>query len=140
MINKTVLVGRLTKDPDLRYTGSGTAVASFTLAVNRNFKNQAGEQEADFINCVAWKKPAETIANHVKKGHLLGVVGRIQTRSYENQQGQRIYVTEVVAEEFQFLEKRDSNQQSDQNRGNFERNNDPFANNSINVDDSDLPF
>lgn len=156
MINKTVLVGRLTKDPDLRYTGSGTAVASFTLAVNRNFKNQAGEQEADFINCVAWKKPAETIANHVKKGHLLGVVGRIQTRSYENQQGQKVYVTEVIADNFQLLEskKADSSQntqgsgvsnsqtnnytRNQQNRNNDES--DPFGNSSIDIDSQDLPF
>lgn len=109
MINNVVLVGRLTKDIDLRYTSSGTAVGSFNLAVNRNFKSQSGEQEADFIQCVAWRKTAETAANYVKKGSLIGVTGRIQTRNYDNDQGQRIYVTEVVADSIQFLEsKKDS--------------------------------
>ncbi|MGK0551918.1 single-stranded DNA-binding protein [Enterococcus faecalis] len=118
MINQTVLVGRLTKEPDLRYTNSGQAVATFTLAVNRNFKNQNGEHEADFINCVIWRKPAETMSNYAHKGTLLGVVGRIQTRSYENQQGQRVYVTEVVCENFQLLERKakdQSNAQTNQN-------------------------
>ena len=118
MINQTVLVGRLTKEPDLRYTNSGQAVATFTLAVNRNFKNQNGEHEADFINCVIWRKPAETMANYAHKGTLLGVVGRIQTRSYENQQGQRVYVTEVVCDNFQLLERKakdQSNAQTDYN-------------------------
>lgn len=110
MINNTVLVGRLTKDVDLKYTSSGSAVATFTLAVNRNFTNQNGEREADFVNCVIWRKPAETMANYARKGTLLGVVGRIQTRSYENQQGQRVYVTEVVCESFQLLESRSVNE------------------------------
>lgn len=104
MINNVVLVGRLTRDPELRYTGSGTAVASFTLAVNRNFKNQSGQIEADFINCVIWRKPAETMAQYAHKGSLIGVTGRLQSRSYENQQGQRVYVTEVVCDNFQLLE------------------------------------
>ncbi|HGF8032027.1 TPA: single-stranded DNA-binding protein, partial [Enterococcus faecium] len=104
MINNVTLVGRLTKDPDLRYTASGTAVATFTLAVNRNFTNQNGNREADFINCVIWRKPAETMATLAKKGSLIGVVGRIKTRTYDNQQGQRVYVTEVVADNFQLLE------------------------------------
>lgn len=110
MINNVVLVGRLTKDPDLKYTASGTGVATFTLAVNRNFTNQDGTREADFINCVIWRKSAETLANYARKGTLLGVTGRIQTRSYENQQGQRVYVTEVVAENFQLLESRAKNE------------------------------
>ena len=117
MINNVVLVGRLTKDPDLRYTSSGSAVASFTLAVNRNFTNQNGNREADFINCVIWRKPAETMANYARKGTLLGVVGRIQTRSYENQQGQRVYVTEVVCENFQLLESRSVSEQRQTNDG-----------------------
>jgi single-strand DNA-binding protein len=119
MINNVVLVGRLTKDPDLRYTSSSSAVATFTLAVNRNFTNADGNREADFINCVIWRKPAETIANYAKKGTLLGVTGRIQTRNYENQQGNRIYVTEVVCETFQLLESRrsDDNSQQNQNTG-----------------------
>ena len=98
MINNVVLVGRLTKDADLRYTANGTGVATFTLAVNRNFTNQDGNRDADFINCVIWRKSAETLANYARKGTLIGVTGRIQTRNYENQQGQRVYVTEVVAD------------------------------------------
>ncbi|CYU26190.1 single-stranded DNA-binding protein [Streptococcus suis] len=109
MINNVVLVGRLTRDVELRYTPSNQAVATFTLAVNRNFKNQStGEREADFINCVMWRQQAENLANWTKKGHLIGITGRIQTRSYDNQQGHRVYVTEVVAESFQVLEKRDN--------------------------------
>lgn len=111
MINNVTLVGRLTKDPDLRYTANGTGVATFTLAINRNFTNQAGEREADFVQCVIWRKPAETLANYARKGTLLGVTGRIQTRSYENQQGQRVYVTEVVAENFQLLESKATSEQ-----------------------------
>lgn len=108
MLNSTCLVGRLTKDPELRYTPNNQAVATFSLAVNRNFKSQNGEREADFINCVIWRQQAENLANWAKKGALIGITGRIQTRSYENQQGQRVYVTEVVAENFQVLEKRDN--------------------------------
>ncbi|AME06785.1 single-stranded DNA-binding protein SsbA [Bacillus siamensis] len=104
MLNRVVLVGRLTKDPELRYTPSGAAVATFTLAVNRTFTNQSGEREADFINCVTWRRQAENVANFLKKGSLAGVDGRLQTRNYENQQGQRVFVTEVQAESVQFLE------------------------------------
>lgn len=111
MINNVTLVGRLTKDPDLRYTANGTGVATFTLAINRNFNNQAGEREADFVQCVIWRKPAEKLANYARKGTLLGVTGRIQTRSYDNQQGQRVYVTEVVAENFQLLESKATSEQ-----------------------------
>ena len=117
MINNVVLVGRMTRDADLRYTPSNQAVATFTLAVNRNFKNQAGEREADFINCVIWRQQAENLANWAKKGSLIGVTGRIQTRNYENQQGQRVYVTEVVAESFQLLESRTARE--GQGAGNF---------------------
>lgn len=156
MINNLTLVGRLTKDPDLKYTGNGTAVATFTLAVNRNFTNQSGEREADFINCVIWRKPAETLANYAKKGVLIGVTGRIQTRSYDNQQGQKVYVTEVIADNFQLLEskKADSSQntqgsgvsnsqtnnyaRNQQNRNNDES--DPFGNSSIDISDDSLPF
>lgn len=106
MINRVVLVGRLTRDVDLRYTASGTAVASFTLAVGRNYTNQNGSRDTDFINCVIWRKPAETLANYAHKGSLIGVEGRIQTRSYENQQGQRVYVTEVSVDNFSLLETR----------------------------------
>lgn len=138
MINNVTLVGRLTKAPDLRYTGNGTAVAGFTLAVNRNFTKKDGEQDADFINCVIWRKPAETLANYAKKGSLIGVVGRIQTRSYDKD-GQRVYVTEVVVDNFQFLESR-SKQEGQQS--NQTRQEDPFAGkgSSIDVKDDDLPF
>ncbi|WP_141009513.1 single-stranded DNA-binding protein, partial [Listeria monocytogenes] len=104
MMNRVVLVGRLTKDPDLRYTPAGVAVATFTLAVNRTFTNQQGEREADFINCVVWRKPAENVANFLKKGSMAGVDGRVQTRNYEDKDGKRVYVTEIVAESVQFLE------------------------------------
>lgn len=156
MINNLTLVGRLAKDPDLKYTGNGTAVTTFTLAVNRNFTNQSGERETDFINCVIWRKPAETLANYAKKGVLIGVTGRIQTRSYDNQQGQRVYVTEVVADNFQLLEskKADSSQNtqgsgaSNSQTNNYTRNQqntksataDPFGNSSIDISDDDLPF
>lgn len=156
MINNLTLVGRLTKDPDLKYTGNGTAVATFTLAVNRNFTNQSGEREADFINCVIWRKPAETLANYAKKGVLIGVTGRIQTRSYDNQQGQKVYVTEVIADNLQLLEskKADSSQNtqgsgvSNSQTNNYTRNQqntnsataDPFGNSSIDISDDDLPF
>lgn len=146
MINNVVLVGRLTKDPDLRYTGNETPDASFTLAVNRDFKNASGEQEADFINCVIWRKSAETLANTVRKGQQIGVVGRVQTRSYDNQQGQKVFVTEVVAERFNYLEKREGNsnssnsQNQSSNQQNFDRNSDPFSGSSIDISDDDLPF
>ncbi|MCH4009463.1 single-stranded DNA-binding protein [Companilactobacillus sp.] len=106
MINRVVLVGRLTRDPELRYTANGAAVASFTVAVNRQFTNSQGEREADFINCVIWRKAAENFSNFTHKGSLVGVDGRVQTRSYDNQQGNRVYVTEVVVENFSLLESR----------------------------------
>jgi single-strand DNA-binding protein len=112
MMNRVVLVGRLTKDPDLRYTPNGVPVATFTLAVNRPFSSQSGEREADFINCVVWRKPAENVANFLKKGSLAGVDGRIQTRNYEGQDGKRVYVTEVQAESVQFLEPKSSSSSS----------------------------
>ncbi|MCH5462900.1 single-stranded DNA-binding protein [Lactobacillus sp. LC28-10] len=109
MINRAVLTGRLTRDVDLRYTPSGAAVGNFTLAVDRQFTNQNNEREADFINCVIWRKSAENFANFTHKGSLVGIEGRIQTRNYENQQGQRVYVTEVVVENFALLEPRSAN-------------------------------
>lgn len=108
MINNVVLVGRLTKDPELRYTPSNVATASFTLAVNRNFKNAEGNREADFVSCIMWRQAAENLANWCRKGQQIGITGRIQTRNYDNQQGHRVYVTEVVAESFHVLEKRDN--------------------------------
>lgn len=166
-MNRVLLVGRLTKDPDLRYTPNGVAVATFTLAVNRTFTNQQGEREADFINCVIWRKQAENVANFLKKGSLAGVDGRLQTRNYEGQDGKRVYVTEVVAENVQFLEPRNGGEQRGSfnqqpsgagygnqgsqnpfgqsgNSGNsgFTKNDDPFANvgQPIDISDDDLPF
>lgn len=143
MINNVCLVGRLTKDAELRYTPSNQAVATFTLAVNRNFKNQNGERGADFINCVIWRQQAENLANWAKKGALIGITGRIQTRSYENQQGQRVYVTEVVAETFQLLEipkdRESGYQQKVDNQPDFSRNNN-LSGNPMDISDDDLPF
>lgn len=138
MLNSVVLVGRLTKDPELRYTPSNQAVATFSLAVNRPFKNQNGEREADFINCVIWRQQAENLANWAKKGALIGITGRIQTRGYENQQGQRVYVTEVVADNFQLLESR-KDRETGQSQGygqpDFGRQAEP-----MDISDDDLPF
>jgi single-strand DNA-binding protein len=102
-MNKTFLVGHLTKDPDLKYLSNNTAVATFTVAVNRTFANQSGEREADFINIVVWRKQAENVKKYLGKGSLVGIDGRIQTRSYDNQEGKRVYITEVVADNVQFL-------------------------------------
>lgn len=114
MLNKVVLIGRLTKDPEIRYLPSGVAVTTFFLAVNRNFTNQQGEREADFIPIVVWRGLAETCAKYLSKGRLVAVTGRIQTRSYEGRDGQRRYVTEVVADEVVFLD-RDSSTGVDRN-------------------------
>lgn len=116
MINRVVLVGRITKDVDHRVTQSGVSVVSFTLAVNRNFTNASGEREADFINCVTWRASADFMRNYVKKGNLLGVDGRIQTRNYEDNDGRTVYVTEVVADSVQLLESRSSQESSGQFR------------------------
>lgn len=156
MINNVVLVGRLTRAVDLRYTSNGTAYTSFTLAADRDFKNQNGERETDFINCVMWRKPAENLANYTKKGSLIGVEGRIQTRNYDNQQGQRVYVTEVLAERFHFLESAKKNDNGVLSNGGtntlgFNKNQNSsgnFANSDLftsggdvfNVNDDDLPF
>ncbi len=102
-MNKVFLIGRLTKDPDLRYTPSNVASATFSLAVNRNFTNQNGVREADFINIVMWRKQAETAKKYLTKGSLIAVEGRIQTRNYDGQDGKKVYVTEVVADNFEFL-------------------------------------
>ena len=137
MINNVVLIGRLTRDVELRYTPQNQAVGQFALAVNRNFKNQNGEYDADFINCVIWGKSAENFANWTKKGNLVGITGRVQTRNYENQQGQRVYVTEVVAESFQLLEKRDNSA----NQNSMAEQMPPsFAGNQMDIKDDDLPF
>ena len=114
MINNVVLVGRLTKKPELRQTSQNVSVCQFTVAVNRNFNAQNGQQEADFISCVAWRSTADNMARYLDKGSLVGIEGRIQTRTYE-QDGQRRYVTEVVADNVRFLESRNNNnnQQND---------------------------
>ena len=110
MINSVTLVGRMTRDPELRRTPQGDAVTSFTLAVNRNYTSRDGQQQADFINCVVWRKPAENVERYCSKGSLVGVEGRIQTRSYDNQQGQKVYVVEVICNSVQFLDTRQKNQ------------------------------
>lgn len=141
MLNDVSLVGRLTKNAELKYTPSNQAVATFTLAVNRNFKSQNGEREADFINCVIWRQQAENLANWAKKGALIGITGRIQTRNYENQQGQRVYVTEVVVEQFQLLESQ--KERGTQSQGNSQPDfgrNEQMQSNPMDISDDDLPF
>jgi single-strand DNA-binding protein len=167
MLNRAILTGRLTRDPELRYTTSGTAVVQTTIAVDRQFKNQQGEREADFINLVIWRKAAENFANFTHKGSLIGIDGRIQTRAYENKQGQRVYATEINVDSFSLLEPRqDNNQQSNNNyssqapsnnarnatpnspqqnqnaRSNYGNQNNDFGNGgqSIDLADDELPF
>ncbi len=147
MINNVVLAGRIVKEPELRYTPQNKAVASFTLAVNRSFKNEKGEREADFLPCVIWGKSAENLANWTHKGQLIGVTGRIQTRNYENNQGQRVYVTEIFCNTFQPLESskqpngdrvaQPAGQSAQRNSGNGA---DPFGGAPMEISDDDLPF
>ncbi|MEB7816699.1 single-stranded DNA-binding protein [Mammaliicoccus sciuri] len=163
MINKAVLVGRLVRDPEYRTTPSGVQVATFTLAINRTFTNAQGEREADYINCVVFRKTAENVNQYLSKGKLAGVDGRIQSRSYDNKEGQKVYVTEVVCDNVQFLEPKDSqngsnsyqngtsyqkgnnyaqnnqNVQQGQNKAKYDQQNNPF-NNGSNFNDDDLPF
>ncbi|MFS0688985.1 single-stranded DNA-binding protein [Sporosarcina sp. 179-K 8C2 HS] len=164
-MNNVSLVGRLTKDPEIKYTHSGVAVCNFTLAVNRPFKNANGENEADFIMVQVWRKAAENAANYLKKGSQAAVNGRINTRHYENDKGDRVYVTEVVADFVQFLDPKSQgqgNQQGQQNyqqpqgQGGFQQQPNPYAGNtnthgqranqygsvggSFEVKDEDLPF
>lgn len=134
-MNTVQLVGRSTKDVDLKSTQSGKAVGTFTLAVNRNFKNAQGEYEADFILCQIWGKSAENLANFTQKGSQIGIEGRIQTRNYENQQGQRVYVTEVVVSNFHLLDPRQNNEQQNQQSNPFIEDGRP-----IEVSEDDLPF
>jgi len=169
MINRVVLVGRLTRDPEVRYTSGGIAVASFTVAINRQFTNSQGERDADFIGCTIWQKPAENFAKYTHKGALVGIDGRIQTSSYDNKQGQRVYRTDVIVESFSLLESRnntnskpaDNSQQKSNNTNGYESRQtdtankpadnsqqnstnspDLFADNSrpIDISDDDLPF
>ncbi|WP_223070026.1 single-stranded DNA-binding protein [Paenibacillus caui] len=158
MLNRVILIGRLTRDPELRYTPSGVAVTQFTLAVDRPFTSQGGEREADFIPVVTWRQLAETCANYLRKGRLTAVEGRIQVRNYENNEGKRVYVTEVIADNVRFLE---SNRESGgggggtqreeasfgggnrSNNGGYSRGNqDPFSDDGkpIDISDDDLPF
>lgn len=157
-MNRAVLVGRITKDPELKKTSSGSSVVNFTIAINRTYTNANGEREADFINCVAWGRTAENMASYVAKGSLIGVDGRIQTRSYEDANGRRVYVTEVFADNLQFLESKNTTQSNNNAapQQNFEQkaNDDFFAdfnqnnnNNSskdilsdLDISDDELPF
>lgn len=147
-MNVVTLIGRLTRDVELRYTPNGNAVGRFSLAVNRRVPNQNGERTADFINCVVWNKPAETLAQYTKKGSLIGVQGRIQTGSYDNQQGQKVYTTDIVVENFDFLETKAATQQHDGvNTAPTQQFTAPQTNTSpsnefemFDISDDDLPF
>lgn len=164
MLNRVILIGRLTKDPELRYTPAGVAVTQFTLAVDRQFSGSKEEREADFIPIVTWRQLAETCANYLRKGRLAAVEGRIQVRNYENNEGRRVYVTEVIADNVRFLESanregsaqgRDEGAGGSSNSGggygsgnrstgsrNSGNNSDPFADDGrpIDISDDDLPF
>ncbi len=149
MLNHIVLIGRLCADPELRYTQSGTPVASFTLAVDRSHKPQSGERETDFIAVVVWQKLAEVVAQHLKKGRLVAIEGRLQIRSYENRDGQKVRVAEVVASEVQFLDKAPTGDAEPASGASNPRvaassryRDDPFANDPFAGDtvDADLPF
>ena len=152
MINRAVLTGRLTKDAELRTTQSGLSVATFTLAVNRHSKAKG---DADFINCVIWRKAAENFCNFTSKGSLVGIDGRIQTRNYDDKDGKKVYVTEVVVDSFALLESkkdRQNNNAGNNNKGNYSKGNnganydkssqDPFngSGDTIDISDDDLPF
>ncbi|MDH6674967.1 single-strand DNA-binding protein [Paenibacillus sp. LBL] len=151
MMNRVILIGRLTKDPELRYTPTGVAVTQFTLAVDRPFTGQGGEREADFIPIVTWRQLAETCANYLRKGRLTAVEGRIQVRNYENNEGKRVYVTEVIADNVRFLESnRGGNREESSYKGgnrsesreDSRNNQDPFSDEGkpIDISDDDLPF
>lgn len=142
MINRATLVGRLTKDPEYRVTPSGVAVATFTLAINRTFTNANGEREADFINCVVFRRQAENVNKYLFKGNLAGVDGRLQSRSYENQEGRRVFVTEVVADNVHFLEPKNSKSGQSSKNNDQSVGNNPFqnANGPIDINDDDMPF
>lgn len=156
MLNRVILIGRLTRDPELRYTPNGNAVASFAIAVDRQFSGQGGEREVDFINIVTWNKQAENVANFMKKGRMVAVDGRLQVRNYDNQEGKKVYVTEVVAENVRFLDSGNASKEESSGER-FASNQDryssattkpepagknPFADISrpMNLSDDDLPF
>ncbi len=163
MLNRVILIGRLTKDPELRYTPSGVAVTQFTLAVDRPFTNQSGNREADFIPIVTWRQLAETCANYLRKGRLTAVEGRMQVRHYDNNEGRRVYITEVVADNVRFLESAGSagnagnsgnrdesydgggqyrDRGPSQDSGRNQQQQDPFSDDGspIDISDDDLPF
>ncbi|OPA79028.1 single-stranded DNA-binding protein [Paenibacillus selenitireducens] len=164
MLNRVILIGRLTRDPELRYTPAGVAVTQFTIAVDRPFSSQGGEREADFIPVVTWRQLAETCANYLRKGRLTAVEGRIQVRNYENNEGKRVYVTEVIADNVRFLEsgnREGGSREETQSSGGFggggsgggsgqgsnrntsrSNNQDPFSDDGkpIDISDDDLPF
>lgn len=145
MINRVVLTGRTTKALEVKYTQSGIAVASFTLAVNRQFRDKDGNREADFINCVIWRKGAENLANFTHKGSLIGIDGHLQTRNYQDKDGKKVYVTEVVVDNFALLESKKDNAESGydqpgvepQNQG-LDYSNNAFSQQAPSVDD--VPF
>ena len=158
MINRAVLTGRLTKDPELRTTQSGLSVAAFNLAVDRQYTNGKGERNTDFISCVIWRKAAENFCNFTSKGSLVGIDGRIQTRNYQDKDGQKVYVTEVVVDNFALLESKKDRQNNNigsyanNNKGTYSKGNnganydnnsqDPFngSGDTVDITDDDLPF
>lgn len=142
MLNRIVLIGRLVSDPILRYTQNGVAVTTFTLAVDRQFTNSQGKNETDFINVVTWRGLAENCANYLKKGKLAAADGRLQIRSYDNNEGKKVYVSEVVADNVRFLEKADTAQQTQNANTGQTKPDDPFDNDGkpIDLSDDDLPF
>lgn len=140
MFNKIILIGRLTADPELRYTPSGAAVAKFTLAVDRGRKNQQGEKETDFIDIVTWQKLAETCANYLKKGRLVVAEGRLQIRSYEDNQGVRRKAAEVIAENVRFLDKGKDGHSGQATQGAAAAGSDSDFMSEVNYNDGDLPF
>lgn len=140
-MNKVTLIGRLTKDPELKFVqGTGTAVATATIAVDNHFKKDAaGNKTADFIPIVVWGKQAENLANYMTKGKLIGVAGRMQTRNYDHKDGYKVYVTEVVAEEVQYLEKGNGASSGQVNTGD-PNNNFDYGSDMTPIDDGDIPF
>lgn len=158
-MNKVFLIGRLTRDPELRYTGSNIPVASFSLAVNRNYTSQSGEREADFINIVVWRKQAENVKNYLQQGSQVAIDGRIQTRTYDDKDGNKRYITEVIADNVEFLGSKSSGsnatsqnfEQKDPTPYDFDKttetkgtdvDSNPFADfgSSIEISDDELPF
>lgn len=139
-LNKTILIGRTTDDIELNYSQSGIAIGSFTLAVQRQFKNANNEYETDFIRCKAFKKTAETLTTYVKKGHRVAIEGNIQTGSYKNQEGRTVYTTDVIVQNFTFLESRNSSEKSKQQQAIDTANELVKNSDSVRTDDSDLPF